>query len=160
MTGAIEDPKVVHQTNAARRRLAWQVTRIVGRRVDPSKAETRHHEDQCADEACVVPLCSCDTTCQCTCLNVRMMNMTVRTPVITVMTACIRMIRSKTHDAADDDQRRDDDHGHGLDSVAAAPTKPREDRRGREHGDDGEHGLPPNAEQPGDERRKTISRTP
>src|SRR5271154_5807688 len=41
------------------------------------------------------PLDTCDTTCQWTCLNVRMMNMTVRTPVMTVMTACIRMIRSK-----------------------------------------------------------------
>ena len=88
-----------------------------------------------------------------TCLNVRMMNMTVRTPVIDGDDGLHAHDQIEAHDAAGDDQRRDDDHRHGLDAVAATPVQGLEDRRRREHGDDREDGLPADAEQPRDERR-------
>ena len=83
--------------------------------------------------------------------------MTVRTPVITVMTACMRMIRSKpmtppTMISA----------AMMIIDTAFTPSPPPQSEtgkygRGREHGDDREDGLPADAEQPRDERRQSIA---
>ena len=61
------------------------------------------------------------------------------------------------HRGRDDHQR---DHGgrHDLGRRAAAPAELLEDRRGREHREDGEEGLPADRGEPGDDARAPSAR--